>query len=398
MRIALVYDCLFPNTIGGAERWYRNVAERLEGRHRVTYLTRRQWGEEGPGTGFETVAVTPGGGLYTASGHRRIDAPLRFGWGVFWHLLRHCDRYDAVHTASFPYFSVIGAWAALKLRRSRAPLIVDWHEFWAEEYWRSYLGPLRGRIGAAVQGLCLRLADCNFTFSRMVEGRLRERGYSAPVIRLTGEYAGPDPAGAGSRADLPGAPHAVFAGRHIAEKRVLAIPPAIAAARRDLPDIRCAILGEGPDTEALRSLVERLGLEDAIQVRGRVESSEVRATIASASCLLNPSEREGYGVVIVEAAALGTPTIVVAGPENAATELIEPGVNGFVAESHDPKALARLIVKAARDPGALRRSTLGWYEEHREALSFERSMRAIEAAYAELAGGPAVAPGASPPA
>lgn len=393
MRVALVYDCLFPNTIGGAERWYRNVAEKLEGSHRVTYLTRRQWGEEGPGTDFETVAVTPGGGLYTASGHRRIDAPLRFGWGVFTHLLRHCDRYDAVHTASFPYFSVIGARAALKLRRSKVPLIVDWHEFWADEYWRSYLGPLRGRIGAAVQALCLRLADRNFTFSRMVERRLRERGYRAPIVRLGGEYVEPDPPGAGIGTDVPGGPLVVFAGRHIPEKRVLSIPPAIAVARKEMPELRCAILGDGPDTQALKGLVEGLGLEGAVEIRGRVESDEVRATIASASCLLNPSEREGYGVVIVEAAALGTPTIVVEGPENAATELIEPGVNGFVAESHASEALARLIVKTVRSSDALRRSTLGWYEANRGELSFERSMEAIEATYAELAAEAQAAPG-----
>ena len=37
MRVCLVYDCLFPWTYGGAERWYRNLAERLaaEG-HEVT--------------------------------------------------------------------------------------------------------------------------------------------------------------------------------------------------------------------------------------------------------------------------------------------------------------------------------------------------------------------------
>ena len=65
MRIALVYDCLYPHTIGGAERWYHNLAERLGERHEITYLTRRQWGEEGPGTPFETIAVAPGGDLYT---------------------------------------------------------------------------------------------------------------------------------------------------------------------------------------------------------------------------------------------------------------------------------------------------------------------------------------------
>ena len=59
MRIAIVYDCLFPNTVGGAERWYRNLAERLGERDEITYLTRRQWGEEGPGTSFETLAVSP---------------------------------------------------------------------------------------------------------------------------------------------------------------------------------------------------------------------------------------------------------------------------------------------------------------------------------------------------
>ena len=44
MRICVVYDCLFPLTVGGAERWYRNLAERLaSGGHEVSYLTLRQW-------------------------------------------------------------------------------------------------------------------------------------------------------------------------------------------------------------------------------------------------------------------------------------------------------------------------------------------------------------------
>ena len=44
MRVCVAYDCLYPYTVGGAERWYRNVALRLvaEG-YDVTYLTMRQW-------------------------------------------------------------------------------------------------------------------------------------------------------------------------------------------------------------------------------------------------------------------------------------------------------------------------------------------------------------------
>ena len=44
MRICLVYDRFHPLTLGGAERWYRNLGERLiEAGHDVTYLTLRHW-------------------------------------------------------------------------------------------------------------------------------------------------------------------------------------------------------------------------------------------------------------------------------------------------------------------------------------------------------------------
>src|SRR6516162_3736471 len=101
MRICLVYDCLFPHTVGGAERWYRNLAERLadEG-HEVTYLTLRQW-ERGEKPQID--------------GRRRILPPLVFGLGVLAHLLRRGRRYDVVHTASFPYFSLLSAAAARRL-------------------------------------------------------------------------------------------------------------------------------------------------------------------------------------------------------------------------------------------------------------------------------------------
>ena len=189
MRIAIVYDCLFPNTVGGAERWYRNLAERLDGEHRLVYLTHRQWGDEGPETSFPTLAVSPGGELYTGSGRRRIWPPVRFGIGVLWHVLRHGRRYDAIHMASFPYFSLLGAWLALRLNRSGARLIVDWHEIWSLEYWQSYLGRIGGRIAYWIQALCLRLPDRSFTFSRLAEVRARELGHRAPITRLTGEYA-----------------------------------------------------------------------------------------------------------------------------------------------------------------------------------------------------------------
>ena len=132
MRVCLVYDCLFPYTVGGAERWYRNLGERLAADgHEVTYLTLRQWGrdERADVPGVRVVSAGPRMELYASGGRRRVLPPLVFGAGVLWHLLRHGRRYDVVHTASFPYFSLLAAALVRPLRRFR--LVVDWFEVWS---------------------------------------------------------------------------------------------------------------------------------------------------------------------------------------------------------------------------------------------------------------------------
>jgi glycosyltransferase involved in cell wall biosynthesis len=302
---------------------------------------------------------------------------------VFWHLLRHSGRYDVVHSASFPYFSLIGAALALRLRR-RGHLVADWHEVWGRDYWIDYLGPLGGRIGYAVQRLCVRLPERSFTFSRMHAARLAEEGHRRPVTRLTGEYAedASDAAPADAESERP--PLVVFAGRHIPEKRVTAIPDAIERARHELPELRCLVFGDGPDRARVEARTRALGLGDAVEFPGRAPGDQVRSAIAEAACLLLPSMREGYGLVVVEALARGTPAVVVDGSENAATELIEPGVNGFVAASADPGAIAERVIEVIRAGATLRRSTLEWYRAHAHELSIESSLAAVERSYEGL--------------
>jgi glycosyltransferase involved in cell wall biosynthesis len=379
MRICLVYDCLFPYTVGGAERWYRNLSERLAADgHEVTYLTLRQWkhGERGEVPGVRVVAVGPRMGLYTDDGRRRIAPPLVFGAGVLWHLLRHGRRYDVVHTASFPYFSLLAAAAARRARRFR--LLVDWHELWSESYWREYLGTVGGFAGRTVQSACLRVRHTAFCFSRLVEARLHEHGVS-DVTLLEGEYAGgteaPEPA--------PAEPVVVFAGRHTPAKQVTAVVPALERARQDVPELRAEIFGDGPERMALLDTIRDRQLTEVVDAPGFVDASHVEAALARALCLVLPSRREGYGLIVVEASSKGVPSVVAAGPDNAATELVEEGVNGYVAPSAGADDLANAIVQVHRAGPALRDSTADWYGRHAKRLSLTSSLERVVARYAE---------------
>jgi glycosyltransferase involved in cell wall biosynthesis len=378
VRICLVYDCLFPWTVGGGERWYRGLGERLAADgHDVTYLTLRQWDRENPPqiAGIRVIAVGPRMPLYGPGGQRRVAPPLVFGLGVLRHLLRHGRRYDVVHTASFPYFSLLAAAAVRPLARYR--LVVDWFELWTRAYWREYLGPRAGDVGWLVQRLCLRVPQRAFCFARMTADRLRDAGLDGDVTVLEGMLVALPEA----RAAHPAEPELVFAGRHIPEKRVPALIPALAAARRAAPDLRARILGDGPERPAVLEAIRRHGLQQWVVAPGFVSPGDVDSALAHAACMVLPSRREGYGMVVVEAAARGTPSVVVRDPDNAAVELVEEGVNGTIAPSAAPEDLAAAVLRVLDAGLPLRERTAAWYARNAARLSAAASLDRVADAY-----------------
>jgi glycosyltransferase involved in cell wall biosynthesis len=374
--VCIVYDCLYPYTVGGGERWYRALAERFaQAGHEVTYLTLRQWeaGEEPEIAGVNVVAVGPQLELY-AQGRRRIAPALRFGRGVLGHLLRRGGRYDIVHCGSTPFFALLAA--GIARRRGGYRLMADWLEVWTPVYWREYLGTAKGTIAWLVQRLATRFGERAFCYSRLHERRLRAEGFRGP-IDVVGVYAGPLDAPEVRAAD----PVVVFVGRHIAEKGVLALPAALAAARRRLPELRGEILGDGPLREEVRRRVTEESLDGVVTLRGFVSEDELEGAVRRALCLAFPSTREGYGLAIIEAASLGTPSVVVESPDNAALEIVEDGVNGVVAPSVDPDELSAAIVRVHEAGDALRASTAAWFAENGRRLSLESSLEIVLAAY-----------------
>jgi len=377
VRICLVYDHLFPQTIGGTERWMRDLGLKLAALgHDVTYLTMLHWGQTPPTLeGVQVIGLTRPGNVYAAE-RRAFGPPLRFGLAVGRHLWRRSREYDVVHTAAFPYFPLLAA-ATLR-RRGGYRIVVDWHEVWTWSYWRHYAGSLRGTIGWLVQRRCVHVPQRAFCVSRLHAHRLVAEGYKGEPTILPGEYAGPIEF---SPADEVDPSLVVYAGRHVREKRLQELVRAFARARERRPDLRLEIYGDGPERSAVTGLVRELALEQSVRIAGRRPEDEVAAAFARAGCLATASEREGYGLIVVEAAARGTPSVVVAGPENAATELVADGVNGAIAPSAEPLELAATILRVLDGAQALRASTARWFEENAGRLRLERSLELVVEEY-----------------
>jgi glycosyltransferase involved in cell wall biosynthesis len=367
---------LYPYTVGGGERWYRSLAEGLARRgHTVTYLTRLQWNPEQSADvpGVEVIAVAPSMDLYV-HGRRSISVQLRFAIGVFRHLVRHGRRYDIVQTPAL-HASLLAVLAAQLPGRFR--VVVDWFEVWTRDYWLQYLGGLGGRFGWWAERVMARSRGVALCFSKVHAGRLKELGHRGPIVQVEGlsELSDED------AQPVPAEPVVVFAGRHIPEKNAPAVVRAVALAREEIPELRGTIFGDGPDRAEVLRLIESLGLDDAITVPGFADAGELRETLRRALCQVFPSMREGYGLVVVEAASVGTPTVVVRTPDNAAVELVDDGENGVVVESAEPEELAAAILRVQAAGDAMRRSTAAWFWRNRARLSLESTLEKLEAVY-----------------
>jgi glycosyltransferase involved in cell wall biosynthesis len=220
-------------------------------------------------------------------------------------------------------------------------------------------------------------AFCN---SRHTERRLLEEGFPGRHTVLPGLYAGPVEPAPGTNVE----PLVVYAGRHVKEKRVPLLVDAFADAVRELPTLRLELYGDGPDRPAVEDRIRRLGLSDRASVHGRRPQEEIEAALARASCVATASEREGYGLIVVEAAARGTPSVVVAGDENAAAELVAHGVNGIVAPRATPESIGTAIREVVSRGTALRDSTSRWFVDHAHELRLERSVELVTRSYADV--------------
>jgi glycosyltransferase involved in cell wall biosynthesis len=151
----------------------------------------------------------------------------------------------------------------------------------------------------------------------------------------------------------PRRPQVLFVGRLAEKKGVRYLINAWPLVQTSHPNAKLVIVGDGPERKGLEDLANGLRLTDAVEFVGGLPNDELPAYYAAADVLVAPSivsrsgDTEGLPVVILEAAASGTP--IVASNVGGIADAIEHERTGLLVEPASPAAIADAIKRLLDD-------------------------------------------------
>jgi glycosyltransferase involved in cell wall biosynthesis len=263
--------------------------------------------------------VCPAQKLY-AGGRRTIRQASDFSLHIITPLMN--EKFDIIDCQQFPYLSCFSVKLISKLKKS--PLIITWHEVW-DDYWYEYLG-WKGFGGKITERLVARLTQNVIAVSESTKNKLKSLGYRGNITIVPN---GVDLQHIASIVTSEETSDFIFVGRLIKEKHVDTLVRAFDILASEQPHLRLLIIGEGPELDAIKKIIQELSLEDRIIIRGfQIDHDDVIARMKSAKVFVIPSTREGFGITALEALACGIPVVTVNHPANAIRELISEK-NGF---------------------------------------------------------------------
>lgn len=323
MKIAMVYDAIYPWIKGGGEKRIYELGKRLVLQGHEVHLFGAKWWRGSDIIENEGMILHGACGkmeLYV-DGRRSIYEAIIFSIRLIPHLIG--EKYDIIDITAFPYFSCLSTKVVSIF--TGTPMVITWHEVWGD-YWYEYMGK-SGFFGKTVEYIASRLGKKSIAVSRMTENNLEMLGVDSKNISVIPN--GVDLKRIRDIKHFDNKCDIIFVGRLIKEKNVDVLLRAVGLVRNNFPDVTCHIIGNGPEKRKLVELVIKCGLLGKIRFFDFMEHDEVIARVKSSKMLVLPSSREGFGIVVMEAFACGIPVITVNEERNAASELVSRET-GFV--------------------------------------------------------------------
>ncbi len=269
--------------------------------------------------------------------------------------------------------------AARLVRRSGIVVLV--HHLHREQWQMIYPG-VRGRFGWLVESRLTPLLyrrTAYVTVSQSTKADLLLLGISpCSVAVIRNGVDMPTPIVAEPRSNNP---RICVLSRLVPHKRIEDALQAMAALRHEFPDLHLDLIGDGWWGEQLHAICAELGLLERVTFHGRLSDDRRDQLLAQAWIMLTPSIKEGWAIAIMEAAALGTPTIAYR-RAGGVTESIVDGETGFLASDQDD--LIRLSSEVLRD-GDLRTRLSAAANRRAQGFSWDDTARQFRTVLVQVA-------------
>ena len=344
MKIALIYDAIYPFIKGGAEKRFYEIAKRLSKKGHQVYLYGMKFWEGNKvikSQGIYYHGICKPKSLYEKNGKRSIKEAIYFGLNCL-KLIK--EDFDIIDSSNFPYFSLFACKLISIIKRK--PLCATWHEVWGKNYWYEYIG-WKGYLGYIIEKLAVLMPVKIISVSEHTTYKLKNELNSKKLIYTVSNGIEFDlitkikPAK--EKSDV------IFAGRLMSYKNIDILIKAIKIVKEKNPEIKSLIIGDGPEKKTLETLTQKLNLGENIKFLGFLENqNDVYALMKSSKVFVLPSTREGFGIVVIEANACGIPVITVDYKDNAARDIIEEGKNGYVCQL-DENEIAKEIMRILKN-------------------------------------------------
>lgn len=298
-RVLMLGKGWFPAQLGGLDRYYRDLLEHLPEARGVVM---------GPAPDAPTR-------LTAVSTH---DAPLLRRLVAFWRATqRAVDEADVID-AHFGLYALLPLWLG---RSRKKPVVLHFQGPWADENVAAGdASRWRERARRALERAAYRRADRAIVLTSAFRQVLVERyGIApwkvevlAPGVDLE-RFTPGDRAAARDAFELDGEAFVLVAVRRLVPRMGLDVllDAWVRVVGEVPPGSTLLIAGDGPARKALEQQVSLLGLTGSVQLLGRVSDNDLVDLYRAADLAAVPSlEHEGFGLVVLEAAACGTPSVV----------------------------------------------------------------------------------------
>lgn len=364
MKIILICESVFPENKGGLERWITWYAEKLANlSFEVEYINASGINEIRQGVKY--TSATTRNWRYNKNGKRSIKQSLNFAFSI--RPIIRDSKPDVIYSVQAPIFSLFSL--GLFFRRPWL-LIVEWIEIWSLNYWRSYLGFIRGTIGFYIQTLAQRVGDIRVVFTQRCLNQLSrqtKKNVLLPGLCMPQRVLALD--------SFKKRENLLFLGRFVGEKQpFLALQ--VARELRNLGWTGCLnFVGTGPLANLLEKEIMKNEMRSFVQMRENASQDQLEEYFNNTFLLFHPSKREGYGLAMIESAERGIPTLLIDYPENASIDIKIP--SQIVASTENPKTLATLALEAYLNQEANFHSLRDWRNKSLPNMQAQKSVEKI---------------------